>query len=79
MEVISAGTRRLDEVTKVREYAEAGIREYWLVDPELETVTVHVLAGSSFERRARGGKGDLVRSEIVAGFEINVDELLSAK
>ena len=33
VEVISAGTRRTDKVTKFREYEQGGVREYWLIDP----------------------------------------------
>jgi Uma2 family endonuclease len=32
VEVLSEGSRRTDRVTKMSEYAEAGIGEYWIVD-----------------------------------------------
>lgn len=32
VEVLSDGSRRTDRVTKMSEYAEAGIAEYWIVD-----------------------------------------------
>ena len=32
VEVLSEGSRRTDRVTKMSEYAEAGIREYWIID-----------------------------------------------
>lgn len=32
VEVLSEGSRRTDRVTKMSEYAEAGIAEYWIVD-----------------------------------------------
>src|SRR5699024_2214339 len=34
VEVMSGGSRRTDRVTKLREYAEAGIADYWIVDLE---------------------------------------------
>jgi hypothetical protein len=64
MEVVSPGTRQRDEVTKVREHAEAGIPEYWLVDPEAGTVTVYTLAGGKrvYGRGQRAGRGEVARS-----------------
>lgn len=32
IEIISPGSRRTDHVTKLREYAKAGIQNYWIVD-----------------------------------------------
>ena len=42
MEVVSTN-REHDLVKKRKEYAEAGIPEYWIVDPELRTITVLTL------------------------------------
>ena len=40
MEVLSPSTRRRDLIIKLNKYMNAGVREYWIVDPEKETVTV---------------------------------------
>ena len=40
VEVLSPGTRRVDEKIKYRLFERAGVREYWLVDPELDLVKV---------------------------------------
>jgi Uma2 family endonuclease len=42
VEVVSEGSRRTDRVTKMSEYAEAGIPEYWIVDlSDPVTLSVH--------------------------------------
>lgn len=40
IEVLSAGTRKIDEQSKRKLFDRSGVREYWLVDPELDVVTV---------------------------------------
>ena len=41
MEVMSPSSRRKDMLIKLNKYFSVGVREYWLVDPEKETVTVY--------------------------------------
>jgi len=40
VEIISPATRTQDMVTKSAEYFAAGVGQYWIVDPDLETITV---------------------------------------
>ena len=40
VEVLSKSTRKRDAQTKRRLFERPGVREYWLVDPELDTVQV---------------------------------------
>ena len=46
-EIISPGSRELDEEVKLAEYARAGVPEYWLVDPENRTIRIHTLEGEA--------------------------------
>jgi Uma2 family endonuclease len=44
VEIVSPGSAAMDEVVKVREYADAGIPRYWMVERDAaQTVTLHVL------------------------------------
>ena len=45
IEILSASTRRRDEVTKLRLYDDFGVDEYWIVDPGRESVRVYRRAG----------------------------------
>lgn len=75
-EIISPGTRRTDEVEKLAEYAQAGIPEYWLLDPENRTIRVYRLGeGSAYRLAATYGMGDVAKSETISGFEIRVAAL----
>ncbi len=50
IEVVSPGkaNRERDWVRKRAQYAARGISEYWLIDPEAQTVTVLVLASGVY-------------------------------
>ena len=41
IEVVSPGSRRMDYNTKNSLYANTGVREYWIVDPEKERTTIY--------------------------------------
>ncbi len=41
IEVVSPGSRRMDYTLKNALYSEAGVREYWIVDPAKERITVY--------------------------------------
>ena len=41
VEVLSKSTRRKDMVIKLNKYMQTGVREYWIVDPYNEKVTVY--------------------------------------
>lgn len=41
IEIVSPSSKKMDYVRKPILYREAGVREYWIVDPKRETVTVY--------------------------------------
>lgn len=42
VEVLSPSSRKRDRVIKYGKYREAGVREYWIVDPESRRIMVHL-------------------------------------
>jgi Uma2 family endonuclease len=48
VEVVSPVSRRFDRTIKAEGYAEIGVPEYWIVDPELRTLERLVLTGSAY-------------------------------
>ena len=48
VEIISPGTRKKDMTLKYNKYSEAGVHEYWLVDPDNQQVLVYHLWDDSF-------------------------------
>ena len=41
IEIVSPGSRAMDYYTKLSLYREAGVREYWIVDPMKQTILVY--------------------------------------
>jgi len=52
VEILSPSTRKTDEVTKRKLYDRFGVREYWVIDPELDTIKIYRRAGEGFARVA---------------------------
>jgi Uma2 family endonuclease len=77
IEVLSEGTRRRDEIAKRKLYEQAGVSEYWIVDPELETVKIHRRVGSSFERVAEISTetGGTISTPVLPGFTLDVHDV----
>lgn len=63
VEVLSPSTKRRDRTRKADIYARHGAREYWLVDPDDESVEIRRQEGGRFVRHATGtGDAELVSS-----------------
>jgi len=77
IEVHSPSTHKLDHVTKRKAYAELGVREYWIVDPELEQVEVFVLEEGRLDRRAEVLDGEVRSLAAIPGLGIPLAEIFS--
>ena len=77
-EVVSPDDPARDLVVKRADYAEAGIPEYWIVDPRDETVTVLALEGNEYVEHGVFAPGDTTTSPLLAGFAVDVTALFDA-
>ena len=77
IEVLSRSTARRDRTIKKDAYWEAGIREYWLVDPWRRAVEIYLLSddGRRYDELCGGGEGETVRSAVLSGLEVRVSDL----
>ena len=51
IEILSSSTSRYDRFVKFNEYQRAGVREYWIVDPDDKIVTAHVFKGAACDTK----------------------------
>jgi Uma2 family endonuclease len=77
IEIISPDDRSRDTVRKRREYAQAGIPEYWLVDPEARTIIVLVLNDNHYVEHGIFGVGEQATSRLLPGFSVDVSALFA--
>ena len=77
MEVVSEDRRRDLEIKRA-EYAEAGIPEYWIVDPREQRITVLRLAEGGYVTHGDFAPGDRAASALLPGFEVEVHQVFAA-
>ena len=77
-EVVSADNPQRDFVDKRRDYAEAGIPEYWIVDPRTETITVLELVQGEYVERGVHRRGESATSLAIPGLGVDVDGVFDA-
>ncbi len=67
VEVLSPSTLRHDRFVKLCLYQRAGVREYWIVEPETQTVQVYTLENGILQPRAFYGPGDVAKVNVLEG------------
>ena len=77
-EVISPDNPDRDLVEKRADYAEAGIPEYWIVDPRDETIRVLTLQGAAYVEHGEYVRGNTATSPLLAGFAAEVSAVFDA-
>lgn len=76
IEITSPSTVRLDRVLKFNKYEAAGVKEYWIVEPENKIITCFVLEPDGrYGRPKMFSEGDKIRVVTFPDLEINVDEI----
>lgn len=77
IEILSPSTSGRDQVLKRKLYGKYGVQEYWIVDPEAETVEVLTLTASGLEPWRRFVDGERLTSPLVAGLQITLSDLFA--
>ena len=70
IEIISPSSRAMDYFTKLFQYQKSGVREYWIVDPIKQRVTVYFFEKELVEEYSFGEE---VPVRIYEGFSIKVE------
>lgn len=81
MEVVCEDDPDRDLVMKRKEYAQAGIPEYWIVDPRDRSINVLTLDEDSrtYLDSGRFAEGQIAQSKLLEGFAVSVTETFAVK
>ena len=78
VEVLSPSTAYHDLTKKKRVYEESGVKEYWVVDPEDQTVTVYENTDRGFTPADKAHGTGTVGSKLLEGFEVDLETLFGS-
>ncbi len=72
IEIVSPSSKRMDYLIKLFKYRDAGVNEYWIVDPEKNRITAYNFVHDTIEEYAFG---DIVPVGIYEDFTIKVSDM----
>jgi Uma2 family endonuclease len=77
IEILSPFTAKKDLQIKFDLYEEAGVKEYWIVEPINESVEVFVLENGRYKRIKAYAQDDKVPCHTLLGLEIDLTEIFT--
>ena len=57
-------------------YEQFGVKEYWIIDPEAQTIEVFALENNAFKLHSKAEHGDEAVSSILPGFSVRWSQLV---
>ena len=72
IEIVSPNSKKMDYVIKLFKYKTSGVREYWIVDPEKDRITVYYFDDNFMEEYSFKDK---VKVNIYDDFEIDFSQV----
>lgn len=77
VEVLSPSSLRHDRFVKLGLYQQAGVREYWIVEPETKTVQVYMLENGIFRPCAFYGPNDVAKVNVLDGCFVELEKVFA--
>jgi Uma2 family endonuclease len=79
VEILSESTAERDWTVKLKTYARFDVQEYWVVDPDLETVTIHARdAALNLVPIRTFNKDEALTSKLLRGFQASLADVFTA-
>lgn len=80
VEIVSKSTEKIDRTIKFADYAEHGVREYWIIDAEKQTFEQYVLETGQniYTLHSKITQQGAIRSVVMQGFVVNVEDLFGS-
>jgi Uma2 family endonuclease len=79
VEILSPGNNKKELQNKYEVYEEAGVFEYWIIHPLEKTFLKYILTDGHFVPSRLLTIGDVVTTDILPGFVLNLDNLFAER
>lgn len=77
VEILSESTSKVDRTKKKLLYEKSGVKEYWLADPDNQTIEQFILTGKGFSEGRIHRKGKFVDSKVLKGLRSDAGAVFS--
>ncbi len=77
VEVLSPSNAYFDFTRKKETYCSAGVSEYWIIDPDAETVEIMTKQGELYQTTSLLRKPAVLQSPMFPGFSMTLEELFA--
>ena len=76
IEILSPSTARMDKKLKYNKYQQAGVKEYWIVDPECNLLEANILVNNKYTTSIYD-KTDKAPVHILEDFEVDLADVFA--
>jgi Uma2 family endonuclease len=76
IEILSPSTARHDRIVKFQLYLKAGVRDYWIVDPDTKTIQAGIWENGRYSFAVYSDDG-AVPVSVLPGLHINLSEVFT--
>lgn len=78
VEILSPSTGKMDKVIKFNKYEKAGVKEYWILEPDQKIMSAFVLQPNGrYGRPEMYTEEDVIKSSILSDFEIDLKSVFN--
>lgn len=77
VEILSPGNSKLELKQKFDLYESREVKEYWIIQPEHQTMTIYTLVNGTYLPSRLFTTGDVIESQVVKGFKLDLEEFFS--
>lgn len=74
VEILSPSTASKDRIVKLSAYRRAGVREYWIVDPDDKSISAYTLKGGEYVVNAYAGD-EIIPVHVLEGLSIRLQDV----
>ena len=78
IEILSSGDKKRDTVKKKAIYEKYGVKEYWIVDPDTETISVFILEEKVFQEKGIYKRNQVLESTLLPGFSLVLEDVFQS-